>query len=90
MVLLFHGRKARFKEVENLDFPGGPVAKHLPSNAGNAGSIPGLGTKIPPALEQLSPGHNKDSVQSKEVKNLSILRVRKRPGAELMLLKTAV
>jgi len=68
MVLLFHGRKVRFKEVENLNFPGGPVVKHPPSNAGNAGSIPGLGTKIPPALEQLSPGCSKDPVKSKEGK----------------------
>ena len=27
-------------------FPGGPVVKTLPSNAGGAGSIPGWGTKI--------------------------------------------
>ena len=29
------------------DFPGGPVVKISPSNAGGAGSIPGRGTKIP-------------------------------------------
>ena len=28
------------------DFPGGPVVKNLPSNAEDAGSIPGRGTKI--------------------------------------------
>ena len=37
------------------DFPGGPVVKNPPSNAGDAGSIPGRGTKIPQAAEQLSP-----------------------------------
>ena len=26
-----------------LDFPGGPVVKNPPSNAGDTGSIPGLG-----------------------------------------------
>ena len=31
------------------DFPGGPVVKTLPSNAGGQGSIPGLGAKIPHA-----------------------------------------
>ena len=31
------------------DFPGGPVVKTLPSNAGGAGSIPGRGAKIPHA-----------------------------------------
>ena len=29
------------------DFPGGPVVKNSPSNAGDMGSIPGQGTKIP-------------------------------------------
>ena len=29
------------------DFPGGPVVKDPPSNAGDAGLIPSLGTKIP-------------------------------------------
>ena len=37
------------------DFPGGPVVKNLLSNAGDAGSIPGWGTKIPHAAGQLSP-----------------------------------
>ena len=37
------------------DFPRGPVVKNPPSNAGDAGSIPGQGTKIPHAMGQLSP-----------------------------------
>ena len=37
------------------DFPGGPVVKNLPSSAGDAGSIPGQGTKIPHAAGQISP-----------------------------------
>ena len=37
------------------DFPGGPVVKNLPSNAGDTSSIPGRGSKIPHAAEQLSP-----------------------------------
>ena len=37
------------------DFPGGPVVKNPPSNAGDVGSIPGWGTKIPHATGQLSP-----------------------------------
>ena len=37
------------------DFPGGPVVKNLPHNAGDAGSIPDWGTKIPHASEQLQP-----------------------------------
>ena len=38
----------------NGDFPGGPVVKNPPSNAGDVGSIPGWGTKIPHAEGQLS------------------------------------
>ena len=37
------------------DFPGCPVVKNPPSNAGDAGLIPGRGTKIPHAAGQLSP-----------------------------------
>ena len=32
-------------------FPGGPVVKNLPSNAGDEGLIPGGGTKMPHATE---------------------------------------
>ena len=37
------------------DFPGGPVVKTLPSNAGGAGSVPGGGAKIhmPPGQKKL-------------------------------------
>ena len=31
-------------------FPGGAVVKHPPANAGDTGSIPGQGTKIPQAM----------------------------------------
>ena len=37
------------------DFPSGPVVKNPPCNAGDVSSIPGQGTKIPHAVEQLSP-----------------------------------
>ena len=52
------------KEVNNLDFikinssrdfPGGPVVKNQLCNARDMGSISGQGTKIPQAVEQLSP-----------------------------------
>ena len=39
----------------NRDYPGGPVVKNPPSNAGDVGSIPDWGTKIPHATGQLSP-----------------------------------
>ena len=37
------------------DFPGGSVVKNLPANAGDTGSIPGLGRSLDGAKEQLSP-----------------------------------
>ena len=37
------------------DFPGGPSAKNVPSNAENMGSIPDLGTKILYVMGQQSP-----------------------------------
>ena len=37
------------------DFPGGPVVKNPPYNAGDVDSIPGQRTKIPHAAGQLSP-----------------------------------
>ena len=42
------------KKTGNRDFPGGPVVKNLPSNAGDTGSIPGWETKIPCATRQPS------------------------------------
>ena len=32
------------------DFPVGPVVKTLPSNAGDVGSVPGQGSKVPHAM----------------------------------------
>ena len=48
------GNATQNHSERGLDFPGGPVVKNLPFNAGNTGSIPGLGTKIPHASETLT------------------------------------
>ena len=45
--------KTLTKEAFSRDFLGGPVVKNPPYKAENAGSIPGQGTKIPHASEQL-------------------------------------
>ena len=37
------------------DFPGGPVVKNPPSDAGDKDSIPGQGSKIPNTSGQLKP-----------------------------------
>ena len=42
-------------KIQLGDFPGGPVVKNPTFIAGDAGSIPGWGIKIPYAAEQLSP-----------------------------------
>ena len=39
------------------DLPGGPVVKNPPSDAGDAGLIPGQAPKVPHAVGQLNP-HN--------------------------------
>ena len=44
-----HGCHNREFKRYPRDFPGGPVVKTWPSNAGGAGSIPGRGAKIPHA-----------------------------------------
>ena len=50
-----HNNFYSLKISEKWDFPGGPVVKNQPSKAGDAGSIPGQGTKIPQAAGQLNP-----------------------------------
>ena len=54
---IFFIPKSFIKTIINIcfwDFPGGPVVKNPPSNAGDMGSIPDRGTKIPHAAGQLS------------------------------------
>ena len=59
-------RPTASKEIESVlknlstkkspgDFPGGPVVKNSPSNAGDVGLIPGRGTKSPHATGKLNP-----------------------------------
>ena len=43
------------KYIKIRDFSGGLVVKNPPCNAGDMSSISGRGTKIPHAIEQLSP-----------------------------------
>ena len=40
------------------DFPGGPVVKNPPCNAGDVDLIPGQGTKITHATEPTKPMHH--------------------------------
>ena len=43
------------KKEKDRGSPGGSVIKNQPSRAGEMGSIPGPGTKIPHAVGQLNP-----------------------------------
>ena len=45
----------KYKTQLRREFPGGPMVKSLPCDAGDVGSIPGQRTKIPHAMKQLSP-----------------------------------
>ena len=43
--------------LSSREFPGAPVVKKPPSNEEDSDSIPGQGTKIPYAAEQLLSAH---------------------------------
>ena len=58
-----------FKELRNSnkicvsrDFPGGPVVKTLPSNAGDAGSTPDWRAKIPHASAAKKPQRKTEAI----------------------------
>ena len=44
------------------DFPGSPVVKTLPSNAGGVGLIPGGGAKIPQTLRTKNQKHETEAI----------------------------
>ena len=52
IVLLKYGKSALFKMTHYRDFPGSPVVKAAPSNAGTVGLIPGQGVKNPHTQNQ--------------------------------------
>ena len=60
--------RRRIPKYLTRDFPGGPVVKNLPCHAGDAGSIPGQGTKIPHAEKQLNL-HATAKTQRSQIKN---------------------
>ena len=49
MAIKHENLKKKKKNNNTRDFPGSPVVKTSPANAGGAGSIPGQGAKIPHA-----------------------------------------
>ena len=74
--------KLKFKIQDDWDFPGGPVVKNSPSNAGHTGSIPSWETEIPQALGQPSlrdttaePGHSGTHVPQLERSLLAATKI---------------
>ena len=55
LILFWSNFQFSFLKIKKGDFPGGPLVKNLPYNAGDVGLIPGQGTEIPHAVGQLSP-----------------------------------
>ena len=57
------------------DFPGSPVVKTVPSNAGGVGSIPGWGAKI---LHVLQPkNQNRSNIVTNSIKTLKMIHIKK-------------
>ena len=62
---------------EDRDFPGGPVIKTLPSNTGDAGSIPGCGMKIPHSSWPKNQSINRSNIVSDSIKTLKMVHIKK-------------
>ena len=61
--------EAGFNKNYSRDFPGGPVVKTSPSNAGGAGSIPGWGAKVPYASWTKNQNIKQKQYCNKDLKN---------------------
>ena len=59
-------------------FPGVPVVKTLPSNAGGVGLIPGLGTKIPNALRPKNQNLKQSNIVTNSIKTLRMVHIQKK------------
>ena len=61
------------------DFPGGPVVKTLPSNAGGVGSIPGQGAKIPHVSWSKNQSiKNRSNIVTNSIKTLKMVHIKKK------------
>ena len=58
------------------DFPGGPVVKNPTSNAGDVGSIPGRGAKIPHASRPKN--QNRSNIVTDSIKTLIMVHIKKK------------
>ena len=60
------------------DFPGGPVVKTLPSSAGDAGSIPGWGAKLPHASGSKNQNIKRSNIVTNSIKTLKMVHIKKK------------
>ena len=60
------------------DFSGGPAVKTLPSNAGGAGSIPGLGAKIPHVLWPQNKKQSRNNIVTNSIETLKMVHIKKK------------
>jgi len=68
---------ASFSKNQSWDFHGGPVVKTLPSVAGVAGSIPGLGAMIPGGSRPKNQNINRNNIVTNSIKTLKLVHTKK-------------
>ena len=66
-----------FPKMRKRDFPGGPVVKTSPSNAGGVGSIPCWGTKMPCDLWQKKQNIRQKQYCNKFNKDFKMIHIEK-------------
>ena len=72
------GRILWSKEYWNRDFPGGPLLKTSPFNAGDAGSISAHGIKISYALWLKTKTLNRNNIVTHSIKTLKMVHIKKK------------
>ena len=75
MTWMLAGPSSGQRNEQRQDFPGSPVAKSLPSNAGCAGSIPGWGEKIPYVQKTSKP---RSSMVTNSTNTLNMVHIKKK------------
>ena len=64
-------------KLQRWVFPGAPVVKNLPSNAGGASLIPGLEAKIPRASREKNQNKEQKQIVTNSTKTLKMVHVKK-------------
>ena len=66
------------KKCEFRDFPGGPVVKTSPSNAGGVGSIPGKGSRVRELGSHVPWGQNPKNIRNRSKIVTSSIKTKKK------------